>query len=133
MGLLGRELASVTTAQVEEEVHRLRLSVILDLRQERRHEVEGAADLRVAVEQGRHLVVVLGTAKPDPRQEIGRGEVVLVIRLVHVPDKRDMYWFVHMSENLGGFRSSSRSTARRRCFICYLAYCLRSRMKFTDT
>ncbi len=91
--LLGREVGRVPPAQVEEEVDRLLFAVVLDLRQQRRNEVEGGAELRIAVQEGRHLVVILGRSEPDPRQEVSAGEVVLVIGLVHVPDEGGVYGF----------------------------------------
>ena len=43
-----------------------------------------------AVEQGGHLVVVLDGVQPHPRQQVGVGEIVLVVGLVHVPHQREM-------------------------------------------
>src|SRR5258706_14518459 len=93
-------VGSVPQAQVEEEVDRLLFAVVLDLRQQRRNEVEGGAELRIAVQEGRHLVVILGRSEPDPRQEVSAGEVVLVIRLVHVPDESDVYRFHRLSNEV---------------------------------
>ena len=88
--LLGGKVARRPLAQVEKEIDRLFLAVVLDLRQQRRHQVEGRAHLRVAVEQRRHLEVVLGRAQAHPGQQVRAGEVVLVIGLVHVPDEGDV-------------------------------------------
>src|SRR5207249_10784297 len=66
------------------------LAVVLNLSEQRRHEVEGRTDLGISVQQRRHLVVVLGRSQPNPRQKVGAREVVLVIRLMHVPDEGDL-------------------------------------------
>ena len=92
VALLGREITRSALAQVEEEIDRLLLAVVLDLGQQRWNEVEGRPHVGVAVEQRRHLVIVLGRAQPHPRQEVSAREVVLVVRLVHVPDEGNVEW-----------------------------------------
>ena len=92
VALFGREITRSALAQVEEEIDRLLLAVVLDLGQQRWNEVEGRPHVGVAVEQRRHLVIVLGRAQPHPRQEVSAREVVLVVRLVHVPDEGNVEW-----------------------------------------
>src|SRR5213594_43200 len=77
-------------SEVEEQVDGFFLAVVLNLSEQRRHEVEGRTDLGISVQQRRHLVVVLGRSQPNPRQKVGAREVVLVIRLMHVPDEGDL-------------------------------------------
>src|SRR5436190_2158851 len=71
---------------------RSRISAVVDLGQQRWNEVEGRPHVGVVVEQRWHLVIVLGRAQPHPRQEVSAREVVLVVRLVHVPDEGNVEW-----------------------------------------
>src|SRR6266550_6132348 len=88
--LLGGKLAGGARAEVEEQVDGFLLAVVLDLSEQRRHEVEGRPDLGISVQERRHLVVVLGRSQANPRQEVGAREVVLVVGLMHVPNECDV-------------------------------------------
>ena len=85
--LVDAERRDRTAGQVHVDVLETAVDIILDLLHQRWHQVEGLLDVRVCVEQGRHLVVVLGAAQPDPGKQKTVGQVILVIRLVHVPDE----------------------------------------------
>jgi len=88
--LVGAEPRHRTAGQIHVDVLETAVDVILDLIHQRRHQVEGLLDVRVPVEQRRHLVIVLGAAEPNPGQQKTAGQVILVIRLVHVPDEGHM-------------------------------------------
>ena len=88
--LFRRQLGCVAAAQVQEQVDGALAPVILDLREQRRDQVEGGPDLGIAVHEGGHLVVVLGAAQSHPGQQVGVGEIVLVVGLMHVPHKGDV-------------------------------------------
>ena len=88
--LLVAQVPRGPAGEVEEEVLVVAAGVVLDLGQQRGHQVEGLADARVVVQEGGHLVVVLGRPQPHPGQQVGLGEVVLVVGLVHVPDQGEM-------------------------------------------
>ena len=40
-----------------------------------------------SVEQRRHVVIILDAVHTDPGKDVGTGDVILVIGLVHVPDE----------------------------------------------
>ena len=63
----------------------------LDLRDQRRHQVEGDAEPREFLEHGDHAPVVLDGVQPHPRQDVLAGGEVLVIGLVHVPQQRELH------------------------------------------
>ena len=63
----------------------------LDLPDQRGHQVERDADARELLEHGDHAPVVLDGVQPDPRQDVLAGGEILVIRLVHVPQQRQLH------------------------------------------
>jgi len=65
--------------------------VVLDLRNERRHQVEGLVDVRELVQQLHHAVIILERVQARPGQAVLGGHQVLVVGLVHVPEKDDAY------------------------------------------
>ena len=88
--LVGAQLGNRTARQLEVDVGEPRVGVVLHLGDQRRHQVEGCFYGRVVRQERRHLVVILGATHADPGKEEAAGEVVLVVRLVHVPDERHM-------------------------------------------
>ena len=88
--LLGRQLRRRPAGKVQVDVAILAIDVVRHLRHQRGHQVERLLDRRIVIEQRRHLVVVLGAAQPHPGQKEGVLQVILVVRLVHVPDEGHM-------------------------------------------
>src|SRR5438034_6463600 len=111
--LLGGKLAGGALAEVEEQVDGFFLAVVLNLSEQRRHEVEGRTDLGISVQQRRHLEIVLGRSQANPRQKVGAREVVLVIRLMHVPDEGDVKRLGHAVTSMIAASASGLSASWR--------------------
>ena len=73
--------------QIEERIVRPAGDVILDLRHQRRHQVEILMDVGKLVQQLHHAVIILERVQPHPGQAILAGDHVFVKRLVHVPEQ----------------------------------------------
>ena len=63
----------------------------LELRDERRHQVEGDMHAGELLEHGDHAPVVLDRVHPHPGQDVLAGGEVLVVGLVHVPQQRQLH------------------------------------------
>jgi hypothetical protein len=61
-----------------------------ELHDQRRHHVEGDAHVGKLPQQRHHAVVVLQPMQPDPGEDVFAGHQILVERLVHVPEERDL-------------------------------------------
>jgi hypothetical protein len=75
-------------AERERSIARPILRELVELHEQRRHEVERDLDRRKLAEQGDHAEVILQRMHPDPRQDVFARYEVLVERLVHVPQNR---------------------------------------------
>ena len=62
---------------------------LLELDEQRRHQVERDPHVRKFAKERHHAVVVLQRVQSHPRQDVLAGHEVLVIRLVHVPQQGD--------------------------------------------
>ena len=87
--LLLCEIEGVLAGNREEDVLRAVFHVIPDLDEQRWNEVDRVPHARVSPENHRKRRVILDRVKPHPRQDVGSRFRVLVIRLVHVPEKTD--------------------------------------------
>ena len=65
------------------------LDVGLELRQQARHQVDRAAELGDFFQVQRHPQVILGAVQPDPGHGVFARDVVGVVRLMLVPEKRE--------------------------------------------
>ena len=59
----------------------------LELDEQRGHEVERHPDRRELAQQRHHAEVVLEGMQPHPWQDVLAGDEILVVRLMHVPEK----------------------------------------------
>jgi len=64
--------------------------VILDLVEQYGHEIDRAADGRVALQVSRHVGVVLDGVQEDPGQQELAAVRMPVVRLVHVPEEGEI-------------------------------------------
>ena len=87
--LVRPELVRGARRQLQEAIARAPGDVVLELLQQDRREVHGAADPGVALQDPRHVVVRAGGVEPDPGQEVLARVRVAVGRLVHVPEERE--------------------------------------------
>ena len=62
----------------------------LELNQQRGHQVECELHVRELAQQRDHPVVVLERVQPHPREDVLACGEILVVRLMHVPEKRDV-------------------------------------------
>ncbi len=83
----GVELARRLSHHVEERIVRLAGDIVLNLRHQRRHQIEVLMDARELVQQLDHAVIVLQRMQPHPRQAILARHHVFVKRLMHVPQQ----------------------------------------------
>jgi len=79
LGWLGRNF--------EKRILRRPRHIILNLRDERRHQIEVLVDVGKLIQQLHHAVVILERVQAHPRQAIFTGHQILVERLVLVPEK----------------------------------------------
>ena len=63
------------------------VDVVLDLLEQRRHQIESLMDARVLAQDGHHVEVVLDPVQPYPRHEVPAGQPIFIERLVHVPNE----------------------------------------------
>ena len=59
-----------------------------ELRQQARHQVDSAAEFGHFLQVKRHPEIILGGMKPHPGHGVFAGDIVGVIRLMLVPQKR---------------------------------------------
>ncbi len=85
--LLRPELRDRTRRELEEPVPGAARHVLLELLEEHRREVHGAAHARVAIQDPRHVVVGAGRVEAHPGHEELARLRLLVGRLVHVPEE----------------------------------------------
>ncbi len=70
---------------IEKRIGRRAGGVFFDLRDHRRHQVEGLAHMGKFFQDLHHSRVIFQRMQPGPRQLIFAGPQILVERLVHVP------------------------------------------------
>ena len=112
--LLLAEVAGRAGGQVQEAVSRHAAHVIVELLEEHRREVDGAAHARVPLQHRRHVVVGPGGVEPDPGQEVLAGLRVPVERLVHVPQEGESDLGAHPGNPSTGTLPAARPGVKRR-------------------
>ncbi len=70
-------------------------NIILQLQNQRRHQVDRLVQLGIALEQKHQIQVVFGAVEPDPRQAILASNAAFVERLMLVPDDCDVEGMSH--------------------------------------
>ena len=79
----GRERA------IEKRIGRFSLSIFINLRDHRRHQIERLVDVREFAQNFHHARVIFERVKPRPWQFLFSAPQVLVERLMHVPQETD--------------------------------------------
>ena len=91
--------------------------VVLNLRDQRRDEIESLVNVGKLIQQFDHAVVVLERMQPDPGQPVLAGDQVLVKRLMLVPQNyyaqngHELEYFQIEGSSLAGLRDASKARA----------------------
>src|SRR5947209_754360 len=85
------ELGGGPGGNLQKRVMRFALNVFLNLDHQRRNKVEGLVNAGKFIQQLHHAEIVFECMEPYPGQPVLSGDQVLIVRLVHVPQKQETY------------------------------------------
>lgn len=88
-----REVGGRTLRMFKEQITDAPRGELFELQQQGGGEVEGRTGLRKLFEHEGHIIVGLRGMQADPGHTRGPGERVRVIRLMHMPEKAELYGF----------------------------------------